>query len=37
VTLKSKKQNVVALFSAETELRGMTKGLCENTMDKEAT
>ena len=29
VTWKSKKQNVVALSSAEAEFRGMTKGLCE--------
>ena len=29
VTWKSKKQNVVARSSAETEFRGMTLGLCE--------
>ena len=29
MTWKSKKQNDVALSSAETEFRGMTKGLCE--------
>ncbi|CAL2259698.1 unnamed protein product [Prunus armeniaca] len=29
VTWRSKKQNVVALSSAEAELRGMTKGICE--------
>ncbi|BBH06529.1 ABC-2 type transporter family protein [Prunus dulcis] len=29
VTWRSKKQNVVALSSAEAEFRGMTKGICE--------
>jgi Reverse transcriptase (RNA-dependent DNA polymerase) len=29
VTWRSKKQNVVALSSAETEFRGMVKGICE--------
>ncbi|RVW35157.1 Retrovirus-related Pol polyprotein from transposon TNT 1-94 [Vitis vinifera] len=29
VTWRSKKQKVVALFSAEAEFRGMAKGLCE--------
>lgn len=29
VTWRSKKQNVVALSSAEAEFRGMAKGLCE--------
>jgi hypothetical protein len=28
-TWRSKKQNVVALSSAEAEFRGMAKGLCE--------
>ena len=29
VTWRSKKQNVVALSSAEAEFRGISKGLCE--------